>query len=190
MLAEQNIDWSMCKKFSVIRNPWSRAVSMFHHNHANILQQDFGTFLKTIPSLMLGKVFCDFNTKVVSIPSFNELSSAKIAEYEKKLSYHPDVAKIQHHVIPQALHIFDDRHNSVLDYVIRFENIQESFNDFLVSESLAPIQLKHKNYSQASDLGTSKSYLKDYKDFYTEQWMIDFISMTYGQDIKMGNYTF
>lgn len=188
LLESKNVSWDECFKFGVIRNPWSRVVSMYHHDHANPLKLDWPQFLRTLPSMMLGRIFVNFETSEVSIPFFQKRNEQLPDKYLKEWKYHPDVAKFQHHTLPQVYHFFDGNHNSVLDYSFDFDDLQNNFDEFMDFVKEDRVILDSFNYS--SKTGRGRSSNRHYREFYTEDWMIKLINSIYKYDVNFGKYNF
>jgi hypothetical protein len=161
--------WAAAKKFGVIRNPWSRVVSMFHHKTLVNPAWSFGEFIKLIPALCAARI--------------------KQSNPQGDQRHHPDKYHIQHHVLPQVLHFYDENHQCVLDCLLRFENLQGDFDHFLDTLGLKPAKLVHYNFS-GPNAPQGKSTSKKYVEFYTESWMIDYVGKIYVEDVKFGNYKF
>ena len=102
--------------------------------------------------------------------------------------YHPDAPTFQHHVLPQTIHIFSEDNVSVIENILRFENLQNDLNLFLEKCGLNHISLSHDNFSGKEGKGKSSNI--PYTDFYTEKWMVDMIGEIYYEDVEFGNYEF
>ena len=160
--------WNNAKKFGVIRNPWSRVVSMYHHKTLVDPAWSFSEFINLIPALCAARI---------------KQSSPKATRH------HPDKYIIQHHVLPQVLHFYGLDHNCVLDHVLKFENLQEDFDQFLKTLGIEPTILRHYNFS-GPGAPQGKSTTRKYTEFYTEPWMIEEVGRIYVEDIRFGNYKF
>ena len=184
-LEEENIDWNTTKKFAVIRNPWSRVVSMYYHDTANFANQDFAGFLRSLPSIALGKVRLGADRRTVFMP----LPSVKL-KYPAGSTWHPDRARFQYHVLPQYCHFTDSKNRLVLDCLIKFENLDQGLNNFLLSHGPATVDLPKYNYSAMNKSRIGRSTQKHYSEYYTEPWMIELVEALYKTDVELGNYTF
>jgi hypothetical protein len=187
ILETKNISWNECFKAAVIRNPWSRVVSMYHHDHANPLKLKWSDFLRTLPSMMIGRIYENSTTNELSIP-FYQKRNEDLRRLGEGWSYHSDVAKFQHHTLPQVYHFFDDNHKSVLDYSLDFDNLQENFDKFMDFVEEDRVTLGLINYSSKN--GRERSSSRHYREFYTEDWMIKLIGSIYKYDIDFGKYEF
>ena len=163
--------WDHAKKFTVIRNPWARTVSMYHHRTLVDPAWSFGEFIKLIPALCSGRI----------IQSSERVPGAT--------RHHPDKFVIQHHVLPQILHFYTADHSCSMDYVLRLENLQEDFNRFLEALGMEPLVLEHYNFS-GPDAPKGRSTTKKYVEFYTEPWMIEEVGRVYKEDVTFGDYRF
>jgi hypothetical protein len=68
---------------------------------------------------------------------------------------------------------------SDLDFVIRFENIQQDFDTLMEKLNLPKLSLPHRN----------KSKSKHYSEHYDEE-LIQIAATHFKDDIALGNYTF
>ena len=162
---------------------------MYYPNHVNFLKLPFDRFLRSLPNIVQGSVFCNVETKQVAMIPPGVDTPPEVMEWGR----HPDMARFQYHALPQVHHFFDNNSQSVLDYVIRFENLQEDFSVLMESLGQKPAAIpifnysgnkngKHDHYSRSTDI--------HYTEFYTEQWMIDLVGEIYKLDVDFGNYSF
>ncbi|MDP2564800.1 sulfotransferase family 2 domain-containing protein [Pseudoalteromonas marina] len=152
------------KKFTVVRNPWDRFVSAFHYLHS-----DKGG---------MGVWDNDFKDNFLKgIPDFKSFINHMIHDEKFKR----DVLAWTH-FIPQSYFLTLPSDNSLqnFDCICRFENLNADF------ESLKKILGK----PEAQLAVINKSKHQHYKDYYTEQYMIDFISEIYKDDILLLGYEF
>jgi hypothetical protein len=75
--------------------------------------------------------------------------------------------------------IYDDQGNKILDFVGRFEHLQEDFNVICQNIGLAPVQLPYIN----------KSKHKPYKEYYSEHSK-NLIGKAFKEDIELFKYEF
>ncbi len=106
---------------------------------------------------------------------------------------------------PQSDYIFDDEGNQIVDYVGRFESLQEEFNSVCERAKLPSVELPHVNRA-ANKNNTHKEKLKkiikiispfhrlvEQYDLYTEYYdkeSENFVADLYANDIKAFNYRF
>jgi hypothetical protein len=163
--------WDAATSFAVLRNPWSRVVSLFHHKTLIFPEWTFSDFVQNIPSICAGKL----------LASHINSDGAAIV--------HPDRIVIQHHVFPQAMHLLSKDNKKIgIDRILRFENLQEDWDNFLKSLGLPQVELSHHNFS--GDQARGKSTGIQYTDFYKDQQLIDLVGKIYRTDVKLGNYKF
>ena len=82
------------------------------------------------------------------------------------------------HFIPQQYFICDDNGNMLMDYVGRFESLQDDVS-FVSNKIRFNIDVKHLN----------RSFHNSYRDVYDDE-MIDIVSVLYKNDIQLFNYEF
>lgn len=140
--------------FAVIRNTWDRVFSAYNYlkKGGNCLEdnQDANTYVRPY------KDFQDF--------VMNGLEKA---------------AKEQLHFLPQTVWFYNKYGVSVVNRLIRFENLE---ND--IKKTMDTIGIPYKELPVYN-----KSNNKNYKDFYTQE-MIDKVSEIYQYEIKKLKYTF
>ncbi|MBC9798669.1 sulfotransferase family 2 domain-containing protein [Sinomicrobium weinanense] len=142
--------------FSVIRNPWERAVSSFFYlNNGGLNKYDLRDKQRYIQ-----KYNGDFKAFIK-----NEFVSNKVYE--------------QLHFIPQYKWITDLNGNIVIGSILKYESLNNDFNDFLQKNNRRPVTIpiingsKHVHYPQYYDKET-----------------IEIIRNVYQQDIILFDYEF
>lgn len=142
-------------KFTIVRNPWDRLHSAY-------------TFLKKGG---MNKFDYDFMKKELNhINSFEQF----VMEWLNENTINSYV-----HFKPQLYFLLDEKGNCPLDFIARFENLN---NDFItISKRINnKAQLKHLN-------NTSRQ--THYKDIYTEE-MIQKVGLVYKNDIEFFKYSY
>jgi len=86
----------------------------------------------------------------------------------------------KHHVRPQSDFIVDSDGNQILDFVGRFESLQEDFNHVCGKLGLKDSRLSHVNKS---------GNLSVYHDFYDKESKL-LVAKKYAEDIERFKYTF
>ena len=104
----------------------------------------------------------------------------EVVEKDKGLSFKEFLH--QGNVKNQTRFIFDEQGNKLVDHILRFENINDDINTIINKLSI-PVNadLPHINASQ--DKG-------DYREYYTSDDLIEFVSKNAAKDIDYFGYTF
>ena len=142
-------------KFCFVRNPWDKLVS-FYCDKLNINNPSHRDFLK-------------YNGFKVGI-SFEELVYA-IRDIQDR--------EAERHFKSQYTFVTDQRNNLVVDFVGRFENLEEDFNKICKIAGLPPIALPHRY----------KSVHDHYSTYYTDETR-RVVAERYKKDIEMFGYDF
>lgn len=144
------LDWDSYFKFSFVRNPWDRAVSWYK-----------------------------YQTKLVNECESGERESIYYKQYKKlsKLSFNEWVENLK---LENFYEFFMCNSNSIcLDYIGRFENIQNDFDTICDKINIPKQKLLHKN----------KSKHKHYTEYYNEETR-QIIANKFAKDIEFFNYKF
>jgi len=83
------------------------------------------------------------------------------------------------HVMPQCLHVCNDEGDIIVDYIGRFENLQEDINNILELLDLEPSEVPHKN----------KTSHKNYREYYNKE-TIRRVEDLFWKDIEMFEYEY
>ncbi|WP_309495539.1 sulfotransferase family 2 domain-containing protein [Sulfurovum sp.] len=142
-------------KFTFVRNPWDRLVSGYEY----LLQGGNKT----------GDLY------------FQDLFMKKYDTFDKFVLNYLDKDKIHEHGLfgPQYLYIYDYKGKCQVDFVGRFENIEQDFLKVV----------KHLNINDKLP-HTNKSKRNDYTSYYTNKEVLNKVSDLYKKDIELFNYTF
>ena len=141
-------------KFSVVRNPWSRLYSSY-------------TYLKKGGGNDFDKRWADEN--LAEVDSFRDFVLEWLEE-ERTMSFV--------HFVPQHFYILDGRGRNRLDYLARFERLNEGFEHITKTLSIDR-SLDHLN----------KSVHTDYREAYDPE-MIAKVARVYAKDISEFDYSF
>lgn len=141
--------WEKKFVFAFVRNPWDRAVSSFHF-----------AVTRNKPSRFVGLTFSEW---------------LQIAYVDR----HPLYFDLPHPFLPQFDWISDSRDNVLVDFVGRFENLQQDFDVVCERIGRPVVVLPHSNPTKHEDY---RHYYKD-KD-------VDVIAHWYKKDIEHFGYTF
>ena len=137
-------------KFAFVRNPWDLQVSSFHH------------IKRERPQVMEG------------ISDFNEFMRWKFNS-RRPWQYHIDTS-----LSLQSDYLVDLHGNKLVDFVGRYENLQEDFSEVCKKIGVT-LQLPHKR--QAMD---RKS---DYRSYFDDH-SIELVAQHFAKDISLLNYHF
>lgn len=142
-------------KFAFVRNPWDKVVSVYEYLLFGHDSEDHKFFRK---------LFAD------KYPSFESF----VLDYLNK-------DKIHDHPLfkPQYRYIYDYKGDCMVDFIGRFESIDEDFS-FILNRLKIDAKLKKLN----------KSNRRGYKDYYHSQEVIDKIAYLYSRDIELFKYDF
>lgn len=149
-------------KFAFVRNPWDRAFSAYSYlkKGGSNTPWDIHFMEKYI------KGYDSFEAFIYSLKD----DPVKARELSSECP----------HFRPQYTYICNQKHQILIDYVAKFENINEEFIIIANKLNIKSAYLAHNNKS------TSKSY----KNMYTSKEMIDTIGKLYYNDIKLFKYKF
>ncbi len=149
-------DYRKYFKFAFVRNPWARLVSAYTFLKAGGLNADDAAWAKQYLAPYL-----TFEQFVKSRHTKESVQTAK-------------------HFRPQYLFLQDARQNMGLDFVGRFETLQEDFQT-ICGRLGVEVELLHLNEGKKSR--------SDFRSFYTPE-TVTIVREIYRQDIEQFGYTF
>ncbi len=138
-------------KFTFVRNPWDLQVSSFHH-----IRRERPHFMQD-------------NT------SFEDFLKWKF-DPDRPYQYHIDTS-----ITLQSDYLIDLHGNKLIDFIGRYENLQDDFSRVCKEIGIEPIELPFKR--------KSSNRKKDYRSYYTAETS-DLISQYFCKDIEMLDYKF
>jgi hypothetical protein len=142
-------------KFTFVRNPWDRLVSAYHFlQKGGISNEDRSFYEKNLAKY---KDFDDFVLNWVN---------------KENIMLGP-------HFWPQTYYIKDKRNKVKVDFIGKFETIDEDFKFVCEKLGVPSISLAK----------TNKSVRKNYQEYYTDE-TAGIVANVYKQDIKELGYTF
>jgi chondroitin 4-sulfotransferase 11 len=159
---ELKIDPSVFFKFSCIRNPWDRAVSFFYHDKNAELYR----FKKSNPDSDLPLLL-----KIAETGTFEDYLNFRYKEYKNGSNFLEIDTFVNY------------KKTYALDYVVRFENLQENILFLKQAYSIDRITLHY-------DQNSKRPKHKKYKDYYVNNKMIDMVEEMSATTIELFNYSF
>jgi len=148
------VKWQSYFKFSIVRNPWDRAISWYFHLRKK------GDLLNPLNACEIARK-CSF------------LEFCKIVLQEEK----PKVETT--HFTPFCHWALDEQGDSILDFVGRFENLQQDFDTICKKIGIPRQVLPHNN-------GSKHKHYTEYYDDETKQ----IVAEKYAKDIEYFGYKF
>jgi len=142
-------------KFSFVRNPWDRVVSAFYYLNTSELNPNILSF------------------RIKYIDKYNMNFKKFVKDFMNEESI-----KLSQHLLPQHLFVFKENTPNI-DFIGKFENIQEDFNKICDIIGIDKTYLSNDN----------KSDHDSYKDYYDEETK-SIIAKIYEKDINYFNYIF
>jgi hypothetical protein len=156
-------EWKSYMKFAVVRNPWDRMVSAYKY------------------AKMQKSHWHDNINKISPHPDYDILHDKTFTQCCEILQSNRD--SLRHEVWhPQYFWIMKNEDNhfiQMIDYVLRFENLNSEFIDFCKKLNIGLINLQQINPSQHSN----------YRQYYTQETR-GIIENIYSRDIEVFNYCF
>jgi hypothetical protein len=115
----------------------------------------------------------------------------------------PDVSSFSdahRHIIPQYDFLFDAQGNQNVDFIGRFENLNESFTQICTTLGIEDASLPHKNSSYSPRRATlrklrhlfsgqQKRVNKHYRDYFDDE-LLEHVNRMYAKDIQSFGYSF
>jgi hypothetical protein len=151
---EQNWNWTDYFKFSFVRNPWDRVVSWYKYQIKWVKKYEMGLGGNTVYYNRYKKV--------------------------SKLSFREWLENIENMILEDFYDFFICNSNNIcLDYIGRFENLQEDFDKICDKIKIPRQQLPHKN----------KTKHKHYTEYYDEETK-QIVAEVFAKDIEHFNYKF
>lgn len=139
---------------SFVRNPWGRAVSEFFHGHKNTLYPDFPTFVRDF-----------YSQPAENHARFNEPAHGLIA-----------------HQRSQAEFVVDATGQVAVDFLGRFETLQDDFADLCAKLGVAAPELPHVH----QDAVKAGLHYSRYYDTAT----VDYVGELFARDVELFGYRF
>lgn len=154
-------------KFSFVRNPWDRLVSWYFGILKLKANNNFQKYIKSCCSNFSQFLNCNEVIKE-KICCKNEVLSRLKTNYYKSISYN------------QLDYISDLDNKIIVDFIGKFENLNNDWNSLLKNLSIKNFNLSFKN----------KGYHKNYKEYYANVSDIEKVRLMYKKDIDYFKYEF
>jgi len=171
-------EWDIYTKFAVIRNPWDRLVSNYYY----ILSDKNFWFDNVNNSITPFKLN---NGQIVPDRPKHELfdlvkSVGNFENWTKVLSHSPHIySKMNRGYDEQHPYIYDNDKLTV-DYLLRYENLEEDFNNMFHKLNIPITKLLKLNVTNKCD---------NYRELHTNVTK-HLTEKLYNKDIKLFNYNF
>ena len=176
--------------FCFVRNPWDRLVSFYaSQNNKDAYKRS---------ELSIGLTEEQYLERVMDIGAFSlwinrylyQMKNSTPKWYYKKTNICTSTSgetlnfSYGNHLVPQNLYAFDKTRNKKVDFVGRYENLENDFkvvaNELGLDRGIVLPRLNSQN---------SRRKGRHYTEFYTKETR-DFIAEIYAEDIKMFGYKF
>ncbi len=163
--------------FTFVRNPWDRMVSQYKYRHFLHSKYTFNYVTKNIQELyeehynvksdgiQINMDPITYYGELIHLPSQLEFLRGKFGDFDK---------------------------TPFIDFIGRYENLQEDFDEVCSKIGLDYIKLPHKNKGEGSACndGSCKSIRrKNYREFYDEETK-DFVALKYKEEIEKFKYSY
>lgn len=160
-------EWSREDTFSFTftRNPWDRLVSTYFY----IMKGGRAPIDKRRRETVLKKYSGDFKAFVNDIANWIDITEED--------SRYPD--QLIPHFRPQVEFIYDEQGNCLVDFIGRFENLEEDFIKLCTLLPVSGVKLQKSN----------KSSHRHYSTYYDERTR-NIVAQYYADDIRLFSYTF
>ena len=163
--------------FAFVRNPWDRFVSAYEYlkrRNDSSVGQRFARLTKPF------KTFKDFVVNIDGALVQNEIATIGRAEGDNYINNRLAVSTFIPHFSTQCMQLREGKNTKIkLDFIGRFENLQEDFNIVCKNVGIEPIALPRINYSNRTP----------YQEYYDEETR-GVIFNEYYEDIKMFGYRY
>ena len=153
-------DWFSYRRFCVVRNPYTRVVSLYHHY--------LSMRIRKAPGL-------------APFPRFKALVKYKLEHPKTFKEYVLTIDRHQQMTMPLYDFIHDDDGNCLVDDVLRFEDLANQLPDYL--RQIA-IQIDPEEIPRLGSFG-----IRDYKKDYDDETRI-FVGNLYQYEIERFGYSF
>tara|TARA_Y100000310_G_scaffold282944_1_gene304576 strand:+ start:481 stop:1260 length:780 start_codon:yes stop_codon:yes gene_type:complete len=154
--------WYSHFKFTTTRNPWDRVVSMW--KHPIMPEVNFETFVKSLYGFQRGICMIEVIDPVTDSGGY---------------IIHPDALAIMWHTQQILPNIIDENRNILVNFIIRFEELQDGFDELCDIIEVPRMRLPH----------IMKSDRKDYHDYYTPE-LKRIVAHLFCDDIEYFGYEF
>ncbi|MBD3413397.1 MAG: hypothetical protein GF421_03075 [Candidatus Aminicenantes bacterium] len=165
-------------KYTFVRNPWSRVLSQYFYTIQ--VRKDFQRML----GISKDSSFKDYVRSLQKV-NFNGSPFRFVEIFFNNIPYmkHLSFSKLHTHWEKQNKFIIDEHGNQLVDFIGRFENLQEDFNQVCDRLGIPHRQLPHET------VGVSRPKGKHYSEYYDQETKC-LVEEIYWEDIERFNYGF
>lgn len=175
-----NTKWNTYHKFTVVRNPWEMIVSNWGAKKKRMEYIYSEQWYRDQASIITDPNFdpvIDFNNRLIHL-DLKEDENGHIPE--AWFSKHIALFQKFHNIVDFDEFIFKDQNEPQVDTVLRFENLDAEWSNFVSTHSLTVNPLKHLNKSVHN---------ADYRVYYNDTTR-DMVANWCPKTISFFNYTF
>lgn len=163
--------------------------------HGYVTEEQFSTYFKfSFVRNPWARLVSEYNARYSSTYEFKRW----LFEYFPKLGWSDEYR----HIIPQYDFLYDNNQNCLVDFIGKFERLQEDFGDVCNKIGIEYTKLPHVNKSARKNMiknllpnlknfiyyGGNKIY-NDYREYFDSE-SCEFVELLYGKDINNFGYEF
>ena len=152
--------WNQYYHFGLVRNPWERLVSWY-------------VMIQETPPKGKNQLWDYVHNNSSTFEEFIKNCTDSIIEDRDGYQYEKSFVR------PQIDYFTDEDSQIIVDFIGRFESLQEDFDAVLQKVDLPAHRLPHLNVTRS----------KDYRDFYTSETR-EIVEYRFKKDIDLFGYTF
>ena len=178
-----NIKLKDYKKFSVVRNPYSRLISLYNYrklrnydNWAMGKDYDFNTWLKN-PKLKGFRTIDDFYLFTDNFFKMMKDENTRKKYFNQTINDY----------IPYHLWLSNENNNLKMDFVLKQENLNNDFNHVFENCELPEKNTYNSNLREYGENNTLKVINDDYKSVYSRE-SLDIVNKIHKKDFELFKY--
>lgn len=154
-------------KFTIIRNPWDRMISLYFSPHRKVDSWDKDSFINLVNSSSPLRDFISQNSLAYSIKNLS-ISKSKLKKFSKDL-------------LAGKISLTKKIIDSEIDFIIKYESLEEDFEKLCKLLSIPKEHLPTANKSLVKK--------KHYSYYYNEE-LKKLIENKFSEEIMLGGYVF